>query len=155
MSITSENRKPWRKPATFAFAGLVIALVAGCGDGRPSRVPVSGRVLIDGQPLESGNIRVHAAANRAASGKIEADGRFTLSTYEFGDGVVVGQHPVTVTGSKLLNSQTMRWYAPKKYASGESSGLTLDISEPTDAAEINLSWEGGKPFDERIIGGGD
>jgi hypothetical protein len=72
-----------------------------------------------------------------------------------GDGCVTGQHPVTVLGSKPVNQQTIRWYAPKKYANGATSGLTLDVSEPTEEAELKLSWEGGKPFDERIAGGGD
>jgi hypothetical protein len=147
--------KPWRKRAAFACAPLVIALVAGCGDGRPTRVPVSGQVLIDGQPLAEGYLRVHPAVNRAATAQIGPDGRFTLSTYDFGDGCVVGQHLVTVTGSKWINRQTVRWFAPKKYASGAKSGLTIDVSGPTDSAVIQLSWEGGKPFDERIVGGGD
>ena len=153
--MTGSFWKPWRKRVAFVCASLAVALVAGCGDGRPERVPVSGKVLIDGKPLETGNIRVHASANRAASGKIESDGRFTLSTYEFGDGVVPGNHMVTVTGAKILNAQTMRWVAPKKFADASTSGLTLEVTEPTEEAEINLTWAGGKPFDERIIGGGD
>lgn len=149
------SRKPWRKGAALASALLVSALVAGCGDGRPERVPVSGRVLIDGQPLTEGYLRVHPPSNRAATGQIGSDGRFTLTTYERGDGCVPGQHPITVTASKFINPQTVRWFAPKKYASGATSGLTIDITGPTDDAVVNLSWEGGKPFDERIVGGGD
>ncbi len=147
--------KPWRSLIGLCCAAAWCAALVGCGDGRPERVPVSGRVLIDGKPLEAGNIRVHPPANRAASAAIGPDGKFTLSTYVFGDGCVTGKHSVSVTASKQMNQQTMRWYAPKKYAAGETSGLTLEISEPTDSAEVNLSWEGGKPFDERILGGGD
>jgi hypothetical protein len=148
--------KPWsRRTAGWLVALIGIAPLAGCGDGRPERVPVSGQVLIDGKPLPDGYIRVHPPANRAATAKIGADGRFTLSTYEAGDGCVLGQHPVTVTGTKFINQQTVRWFAPKKYASGLTSGLTLDVSGPTEDAVVSLSWEGGKPFDERIVGGGD
>jgi hypothetical protein len=149
------NWKSWRKRGALAVAPLAIALVAGCSDGRPTRVPVSGLVLIDGKPLESGSIRLYAANHRAASAMIQPDGRFTLSTYELGDGCVVGQHPVAIVGSKLLNRHTMRWFAPKKYASADTSGLVLEVTGPTDSAEIHLTWSGGKPFDERILGGGD
>jgi hypothetical protein len=155
MPASSIKRKPWRKRATIAVAPLMIALVAGCSDGRPTRVPVSGRVLIDGKPLEAGFIRFYPASHRAASSMIRSDGSFTLSTYELGDGCVVGQHPVAVMGSKLINRQTMRWYAPKKYASADTSGLVQEVTESTDSIEINLKWDGGKPFDERILGGGD
>lgn len=147
--------KLWRVRTRPMFVPLVVVLAAGCGDGRPTRVPVSGRVLIDGKPLEAGNIRFHAAANRPASAKIESDGRFKLSTYEFGDGCVVGELPISVVGSKLINPHTMRWFAPKKYASVGSSGLTFDVTGPTDSAEIQLTWAGGKPFDEQILGSGD
>ncbi len=147
--------KPWGKRSAWICASLSVALVAGCGDGRPTRVPVSGKVLIDGKPLETGNIRVFAAANRAASGKIEPDGTFKLSTYELGDGVVPGTHTVAVTGAKLVNPKTMRWLAPKKFADAATSGLTLEVTEPTKEAQINLSWGGGKPFNETILGGGD
>ena len=30
----------------------------------------------------------------------------------------------------------------------ETSGLTCEISGPTDALTINLTWDGGKPFIE-------
>jgi hypothetical protein len=155
MSTIGETWKPWRARAILAIAPLAVALWSGCGDGRPERVPVSGRVLIDGKPLETGNIRIHPPANRPASAKIQPDGSFTLSTYEFGDGAVTGTHPVTVTSIKMLSANTVRWLAPKKYTSADTSGLQFEITGPTDSAEINLSWEGGKPFDERIAGGGD
>lgn len=155
MNTTCRLWKPWSSKVLLGCTLLAIAFVAGCGDGRPTRVPVSGKVLIDGKPLETGNIRVYAAANRAASGKIEPDGKFNLSTYELGDGVVPGTHTVSVTGAKLLNPKTMRWFAPKKFADAATSGLTLEVTEPTEEAQIILTWEGGKPFNEQIIGGGD
>lgn len=133
----------------------ILALAAGCSDGRPGRVPIQGRVTIDGKPLEAGNICFYPGENRVAMGKIQPDGTFTLSTYDFGDGCVTGRHPVSVNASKMINQQTMRWYAPKKYAGADTSGLEFEVTEPTDEAEIKLSWEGGKPFDERIAGGGD
>jgi len=129
-------------------------LVTGCGDGRPTRVPVSGRVLIDGQPLEHGRIRFYPASNRPASAALGPDGRFSLTTYEFGDGCVQGKHPVSVSGTKLSNPTTQRWYAPKKYAQPSSSGLEFEVTEATDEATIELTWAGGKPFDEKILGGG-
>jgi hypothetical protein len=60
-----------------------------------------------------------------------------------------------VIGNKLINRQTVRWFAPKKYANAATSGLTFEVAEPTDSAEIKLTWAGKKPFDEQIVGGGE
>jgi hypothetical protein len=154
MNQTASIWKSWRKQPHVALV-LLVALSSGCGDGRPTRVPISGHVLIDGKPLESGSIMFHAAANRPASAKIEPDGHFILSTYDFGDGCVLGNHSISVIGNKLINRQTVRWFAPKKYANAATSGLTFEVAEPTDSAEIKLTWAGKKPFDEQIVGGGE
>jgi hypothetical protein len=148
------NRKPWRTREPLAIA-LLVALLAGCGDGRPKRVPVSGRVLIDGRPLEVGSVCLYPADHRMAMANIQGDGHFMLSTYELGDGCVTGRHPVSVNASKLINQQTMRWFAPKKYAGADTSGLEYEITGPTEDLQIQLTWGGGKPFNERIQGGGD
>lgn len=134
---------------------LAIVASTGCSDGRPELVPLSGRVLIDGKPLETGYIRILPKGKRAASGKLGPGGIFSISTYDSNDGVVAGKHAVTVIALEPINAQTQKWHAPKKYAAVATSGLEIDASEPTDAAEINLSWDSGAPFIERIEGNGD
>ncbi|MBN2578714.1 MAG: hypothetical protein JXB10_06950 [Pirellulales bacterium] len=127
----------------------------GCGDGRPARVPVSGRVLIDGKPLTVGAIQVVPRGNRASGGKLDENGRFTLTCFEQNDGCVLGKHPVAVNASKHISSTTRRWFAPKKYANYEHSGLEIEVNGPTDDLEIHLVWEGSGhdgPFDESVMG---
>jgi len=128
---------------------LLFPLVAGCGDGRPRRVPVSGQVLIDGKPLTRGFIRLVPEGARPAAGQIGPDGRFTLKTFEPGDGAVTGRHEVSVTAVESLSDTVQRWYTPKKYADPSTSGLTVTINEPTDSLLIELTWDGGKPFIEK------
>ena len=92
------------------FAACVLAgcLVLGCSRG-PSLVPVSGTVTVDGKPLQAGAVLVAPMGGRAAGGRIGADGRFTLSTWQPEDGVVAGSHRVEVIATKpiswLLNGQ--------------------------------------------------
>jgi len=138
---------------SVALIFLAVAICVGCGDGRPGRVPVSGRVLIDGEPLEHGNIRFHPPGQRAASAKLGPGGRFTLSTYEFGDGCVTGVHAVSILGTEVLNAQARKWHAPPKYSGPASSKLSYEVTGPTDSAEFNLSWEGKEPYIERMAGG--
>ena len=61
---------------------IVSALfAAGCGEDRPDRVQVSGQVLIDGQPLTCGFVRIMPENARPSTGAIGPDGRFKLTTF--------------------------------------------------------------------------
>ena len=131
---------------------LSLACISGCGDGLPKRVPVSGRVLIDGKPLEYGVIQVYPKGQRLAYGTLGPGGKFSLTTFTENDGTMMGKHPVTVNASKGVSSSKMQWFAPKKYANLATSGLEIDISGPRDDIEINLTSEPGQkfPFTERL-----
>jgi hypothetical protein len=119
---------------------LVVAV--GCGDGRPTRVPVSGRVLIDGKPLAKGLVRFVPQGARPSSGKLDESGQFRLTCYDGSDGAVLGKHRVQVTASEILGGEKVVWHAPRKYADFRSSGIEFDVTEPTDEIVIELSWAG-------------
>jgi len=163
VSCGARGRCPWHPMPFWGTASLcpshpvvalmlvaLLLLVSGCGDGRPKRVPVSGRVLIDGKPLSYGFVRVVPEGARPASGKIGPDGRFTLTTFEPGDGAVLGTHAMSVAGVEVINSTSQRWHAPKKYADTGTSDLTATIDGPTDSLIVELTWDGRKPFVERF-----
>jgi len=128
----------------------VVALgISGCGDGRPDRVPVSGQVLIDGQPLTLGYIRFVPEGTRPSGGEIGPDGRFTLTCFDGSDGAVPGRHRVEVVAREQLGPTTARLHAPRKYLSADTSGLEVEVTGPTDSLLIELSWDGGRPFLEK------
>lgn len=131
----------------MSHARIVVAIVlsvaclsAGCNDGRPRRVPVTGQVLIDGEKLRSGSIRFTPNSGRPASGVIDQDGNFSLSTFEPGDGCPLGLHRVSVIAFDDLNSNTRRWNTPKGYATPETSGITQNIEGPASDVRIDLTW---------------
>lgn len=127
----------------------VVGMLSGCSDGRPTRVPVAGQVLIDGKPLTYGYVKFVKQGSRPAGGYVDEQGRFKLSCYTRDDGAIPGVYQVEVNAGESLSSTQRKWHAPKKYARYDASGLTQEITEPTDAVVINLSWDGGKPFTER------
>jgi hypothetical protein len=86
--------------------------LAGRGDGRPTRVAISGQVLIDGQPLTCGFISIMPEGARMSTGEIGSDGRFTMSGFEKDDGVVLGTHKATVTSFERIDDATRKWLAP-------------------------------------------
>jgi hypothetical protein len=130
-------------------AALTCFTMTGCGDSRPKRVPISGSVVIDGAPLKAGSIMFIHPDSRPSIGSIDPSGHFTLSCYEPGDGAIIGKHRVKVTACQALSERSNQWYAPKKYADANSSGLEVDVTEAKDDVQINLTWAGGKPFVER------
>ena len=134
---------------SFVLCLLSVAVV-GCGDGRPARLAVSGQVLIDGRPLTYGYVRFVPTGGRPSGGRLDAEGRFTLSCYGENDGIIPGTHRVEVDGSEWLSATKRKWHAPKKYFRYRSSGLEQEITGPTDSLLINLTWAGGKPFVETV-----
>jgi hypothetical protein len=129
----------------------VLFLAVGC-DSRPARVPVSGKVLIDGEPLQFGAVVFVPEGGRQSSGIIDDNGRFQLTCFEPGDGALVGKHHIQVLASEALNNTTVKWHAPKKYSDRRTSGLNEEIKGTTNSIVINLTWKGStpdKPFVER------
>jgi hypothetical protein len=130
-------------------------LLAGCGDGRPRRVPVSGQVLIDGKPVTTGFVRLVPENDRVATGDIDSQGRFRLTKFDVGDGCVIGTHKVEVISFETLSPVAIRWLVPKEYRDASTSDVTATIDGPTDDLKIELSWKGGRPFVEQSVAPGD
>jgi hypothetical protein len=81
----------------------VLLALAGCADAdRPTLVPATGRVSMDGQPLTAGAIIFHPGEGNPymkdkPSSLLQLDGSFTMKTFPFGDGVSPGAYKVTLT----------------------------------------------------------
>ena len=80
-------------PALVASVFLLL-VVGGC-DQAVQRVAISGKVLIDGEPLTMGSIRFVPASGRPAGGKISPDGSFRVAAKSLsaGGAEVVGLFP--------------------------------------------------------------
>jgi hypothetical protein len=115
---------------SFALAALVLAPCWGCGSGGGASlsnlVQVKGKVTYKGKPLSGGVIRFQpdGGFGRPASGKLQPDGMYALTTLKDGDGVVAGSHVVTVGGfdKPLASDRTL-----KKYGTARSSGMTAEV----------------------------
>lgn len=131
---------------------LLVLLVAGCGDGLPKRVPVAGKVTIDGKPVTAGSIRFKpASGGRVANGEIGPDGTFVMTTFTPGDGCTLDSHTVTVYAFEDIGESSRRWHIPKKYGREGASGLNITISGPTESLPIELTWGGVRgPITEKL-----
>jgi hypothetical protein len=116
----------------FLLTLMLASLCAGCGPKRPPMAPVRGKVLLDGRPLNTGNVGTIPTAGRGAHGDIQADGTFELYTYSKRDGALIGKHKVGIvaydsTAPKGPESPYGKLLVPKRYTNPESSGFTIDV----------------------------
>jgi hypothetical protein len=126
------RRAPW------ILAAWLAVVSPGC-DRHPTRVPVSGTVLIDGEPLRQGNIEFVPKEGRPSTGRI-TEGRFTLTCFEGNDGALLGTHRVQVAANRIIGDSKIEWYAPPKYADFRTADISVDITQPVDDLKIELTW---------------
>jgi hypothetical protein len=138
----------WCASACLGICALVAA--AGCDSG-PKLIPISGRVSIDGKPLEMGAVTIWVKDYRPSYGVIGKDGRFVLTTHDTGDGCPAGDFPVTVSSEVSSKGDIMTYYIPKRYKDPKQSNLRIQVDQPRDDWEIELTWKGDShsaPFNE-------
>jgi hypothetical protein len=102
-------------------------------------VPASGLITWKGQPLAGFRINLLPAdGQRPAAGVSDAEGRFVLGTNSPNDGAVAGTHKVSVIWEQPVDdglgtapatpaTQKPPVDLPAKFASPETSGLSLEI----------------------------
>jgi hypothetical protein len=128
----------------FVWVALLVTLpCAGCSKGTP-RVPVAGKVMLDGKPLQFGGLSFQPDAGPAAHGAIGADGRFSLTGE---DAVCVGRNVVSVAcfeadapnfrkpeGERSPGKSLI----PERYMSFATSGIVIDVQPEMDDVVIEL-----------------
>jgi hypothetical protein len=130
-------------PGSITLSAILLICCAGCGSGSgalPSLIAVKGKVTFKGQPLTKGTIRFEPDGyGRMATGKIQPDGTFVLSTLKDGDGVVAGLHKVSVSDTGSVGKKPL---VPKKYSQAGSSDLTAEVD--SEHTEFSFDLNDGK-----------
>jgi hypothetical protein len=149
--------------AAVAAAALCLLVFQGCGRGRPETSPVSGHVTYGGKPVPSGRIVFYPGHGRSAMGTIEPDGSYRLTTFDSGDGALLGRHRVTIEATRIVrvplpkslgeesqfngvaaNGLGVLWLVPETYSRFESTPLTADVSRGKNTIDFNLIAEPAK-----------
>jgi hypothetical protein len=129
---------------------------AGCGDApagaknRPPVYPVTGKVMHKGTPLADAFVSFRSGSpdnQVGAAGKTDANGEFTMTTFEPGDGAVEGNHMVTVIKAvvegedlsyfdeksknygKTPPPTKTKYLIPQKYSKFETAGLSATVKK--------------------------
>jgi hypothetical protein len=115
-----------------------LALLVGCGQGDRIEVArVRGAVTLDGKPyLKGGSVFFQPkATGKMATGEIQADGTYELSTYAPGDGAAVGVNLVMIVPkvapvdelSEGAGAPPAQLSFPRKYEAVATSGLSCEV----------------------------
>jgi hypothetical protein len=124
---------------------IVLAVsVNGC-DGYTSSAPtyeVKGKVLLaNGKTLSAGRVTFVAADGLLpqASGDIQPDGDFALTTRNAGDGAAPGKYKVRIEPAGSKKPGRTRPSFPVKYVDEDSSGLAVTVRpEPNQLEPFTL-----------------
>ena len=116
----------------WAFSAALVALasVVGCGRDGPDLAPLSGRVSLDGQPLEYGLVQFvpESGTGPAAVGSI-AGGRFVAETAGR-SGAIPGRYRVRIEARAPATDETdtlPKSLIPSRYETPTTSGLLYDV----------------------------
>ena len=110
-----------------------ILLATGCTGSNPDGlVPVSGKVLLDGEPLPHGALYTVMDSGKGAEGEIGPDGTFELTTRGKGRGATAGTHTFAIVAyelppSELSAEHNAKLIIPRMYTQTATSGLTRNF----------------------------
>jgi hypothetical protein len=131
----------------IARVALAIAavVVAGCGGNDKKTAVVRGTVTYNGMAVPNGTISFIPADGRSATGEIEPDGSYTLTTYRKGDGAILGQHKVVIVAMENMSNRLPEArnplppsIIPVKYTSLATSDLRADVKDQENTIDFKL-----------------
>ena len=125
---------------------LALLLLPACAPSQPTgdvmkTVSASGKLTLNGAPLEFYQVMFFPTGGRPAAGITDAEGKFVLGTNEADDGAMVGSHKVAVNWvgppSTDPNEGVMEFSSPPpptveidpKYTNPETSGLVVEVPD--------------------------
>lgn len=130
----------------YLLISLHTALLVGCGN-KSGVYPVQGKVVSStGVSPTFGTVEFRSIdSGRIASGAIERDGSFSLTTLKLNDGAVVGDHEVILVRFINVEDGPIHTHGhaieiPERYADYKTSGLKA-IVKPVDSNEIVIQFD--------------
>ncbi len=148
--------------ARYSLMVLLAGLLIGCGGGsdHEETASVTGTVTLKGTPVTKGRIAFYPPKGRPAMGAIQSDGTYTLTTFDQGDGALLGNHRVTITANETvggpptpssfeeeirqaakLSSQAPAktvWLVPQEYSNRKTSKLEAEVVSGDNTHDFNL-----------------
>ena len=90
------------------FAFLLLLLTFGCDGGKYGKV--SGKLTIDGEPIEGAEVHFEPDDGAPSVGETDSSGNYSLKMSPTIQGAAIGQHTVTITTATWLADENGRSY---------------------------------------------
>jgi hypothetical protein len=137
----------WQVPGWLACATSML-LLCGCGNDRPTTIPVSGTVKFQGGPPPAAGT-LYFTLEKAERGfplrpgvaEFDAAGRFTVKTWDRGDGLMPGRYRVAVECWKVppvIDGPPAESYVPEECRNAATSNLEVVIQLGDGRKKIEL-----------------
>ena len=152
--------RPCVLPWGCAFSLFACILMPGCGsDDLAPRYSVTGKLTRQGKPLSKGTINfvpMSVATGRAATGDIQPDGSFQLTTQDPGDGAMEGDYRVVVNVVDIDDSKVekmpggmprldqikkvkVKHLIPTKFSDPSRTTFTAKVEPRSNSFQFDLS----------------
>ena len=140
-----------RNRLLFWAALLLLGGLAGCGDGSPPVVKVTGTLNYLGKPVTNAHLTFLPDFGRQSWAQTDAQGKFKINYDKHQDGAVVGKHKVWVEYKPISHAEQEAYMMGKpppiskemktffeKYGQANS---TLEVQIERNTRELNLNLD--------------
>jgi hypothetical protein len=138
---------------SFVLVGALLLGLPACTGG-PRTYPVKGTVRYDGKPVPKGTILfTPVQGGPTATGQINEDGTYRLTTYKPGDGASLGEYRVVIMAMEPMQGEPPTSpppIIPDKYSSLALSDLKANVQEGDNVFDFTLVGSLKKPAAQSI-----
>jgi hypothetical protein len=146
-----------RNLVSFTVGLGLVCSFGGCSNdpNMPKLGKVHGKVIYNGKPLDGGRVVFTPAMGKggdtgqAAGGEIDSDGTYEMTTFNTGDGAIIGQHIVTIVSREKgarnepdanghIKYELHKSVTPAKYATPDKSPLRCTVVPEGSTFDIEL-----------------
>ena len=127
------------KHITTALTCLTLTVFLGCGAAKLPTIPVTGTVLVDDKPMEGVKVVFSPAAGssgQSASGQTDAEGKYSLTTVDTGDGALAGDYQVAILKSLVEEDNLPKEVDMDDEAAMDAIYGSLDTSKDVQTESI-------------------
>jgi hypothetical protein len=125
-----------------ALLTVVLACLSGCGESRRPSGSVSGKVILEGQPLDEGQVVFYdadgvpvGAAKLTSSGEFRLDQPIPVGNYQVAVVPAEGEPPAGLEDAARFEAIKK---VPEQYWSQTTSGLTAEVNEGDNSFTFEL-----------------
>jgi hypothetical protein len=134
-----------RRHFVALLLGVAVVSLTGCGNNKKKTNIVRGKVTFNGKEVPNGTITFFPENGPTASGEIQPDGSYTLTTFKTGDGAIEGAYKVVIVAMQDQSNRLPEdrnplpaTIVPDKYTSIATTDLRAEVKAGENTFDFNL-----------------